>query len=106
MALEAPFFEVDADLALKGADVFGQCSFCHGTAAVAGGSAPDLRASALTLSEEAFANVVRDGGRRVLGMPSGSTTSPMLSCRRCNTTSGNRQSCSFRPRGAPIPAGN
>jgi quinohemoprotein ethanol dehydrogenase len=70
MALNAPFFEVDQQLATSGADVYGQCGFCHGVETVAGGSAPDLRASAIVLSDEAFANVVRDGGRRVLGMPS------------------------------------
>jgi len=70
MAVDAPFFEIDQELALAGADVFGQCSFCHGGATVAGGSAPDLRASPIVLSDEAFANVVRDGGRRVKGMPS------------------------------------
>ncbi len=70
VAVEAPFFEVNEKLATAGADVFGQCMFCHGENAIAGGVAPDLRASSIVLSDDAFANVVRDGGRRVLGMPS------------------------------------
>ena len=66
--LAAPFFEIDQQLATQGEDVFGQCAFCHGEAAVAGGGAPDLRASPIPLSAEAFAEVVRKG-RVELGMP-------------------------------------
>ena len=44
--------------------------FCHGENGISGGTAPDLRASPIVLSDEAFANVVRDGGRRIKGMPS------------------------------------
>ena len=67
---EAPFIEVDTGLATKGEDVYGQCSWCHGNAGVSGGLAPDLRASAIPLSAEAFARVVRDGALRERGMPS------------------------------------
>jgi quinohemoprotein ethanol dehydrogenase len=68
--VEAPFFEVKPDLAATGADVFGQCSWCHGFNAVSGGLAPDLRASPVVLSAESFAAVVRGGERRPKGMPS------------------------------------
>ena len=68
--LEAPFFEVLDELAAEGSDAYGQCSWCHGPEGVAGGLAPDLRASPIVLSEEAFANVVRSGGLRANGMPS------------------------------------
>ncbi len=68
--LVAPFFEVDGDFAVKGADIFGQCTFCHGPEAIAGGLAPDLRASPIVLSESAFMEVVRGGSIRDRGMPS------------------------------------
>ncbi len=68
--LVAPFFEVEGDFAVKGADIFGQCTFCHGPDAIAGGLAPDLRASPIVLSEEAFMDVVRGGTKRERGMPS------------------------------------
>ncbi|HIG43323.1 MAG: PQQ-dependent dehydrogenase, methanol/ethanol family [bacterium] len=68
--LTAPFFEVDKDFATTGEDIFGQCAWCHGGAAIAGGLAPDLRTSPMILSEEAFADVVRNGAKRAFGMPS------------------------------------
>ena len=42
---------------------------CHGPGAVAGGNAPDLRASAIPLANEAFAAVVRGGTLLESGMP-------------------------------------
>ncbi len=63
-------FPVDAAAATRGATVFGaRCLGCHGLGAVAAGMAPDLRASPVVLSEAAFAEVVRDGGRKPRGMP-------------------------------------
>ena len=70
LPIEAPGFEVAPKLAETGADFFGQCAGCHGPAAIAGGLAPDLRASSLVLSEQAFAEVVRGGAKRARGMPS------------------------------------
>jgi quinohemoprotein ethanol dehydrogenase len=70
VALEAPFFEVDVELARDGEAVFGQCTACHGFYAIAGGLAPDLRASPVVVSHESFAGVVRGGERRSRGMPS------------------------------------
>jgi quinohemoprotein ethanol dehydrogenase len=67
--LEAPFFEVQQNLAADGAKVFDNCSFCHGSGAVSGGATPDLRASALVVTDEAFANVVRGGALVERGMP-------------------------------------
>jgi len=63
-------FELDHGQAEVGADVYGQCAACHGFDLVSGGLAPDLRASKLVLSSEAFSGVVRGGARRDLGMPS------------------------------------
>lgn len=46
-----------------------RCAVCHGVDAVAAGHAPDLRASAMILSAEGFAAVVRDGEFVPRGMP-------------------------------------
>ena len=66
---------IEADLqvvnrfAAFGERLYGLCAGCHGIGAIAGGMAPDLRASYLVTSEELFAGVVRDGDRAVGGMP-------------------------------------
>ncbi len=68
--LEAPDFVVDEALAEAGDAIFnGRCATCHGFGAVSGGSAPDLRASPVVPSHEAFIEVVLGGGRREFGMP-------------------------------------
>ncbi len=67
--LIAPEFEVDPALARKGRDVYLQCTICHGVSAVAGGYAPDLRASPIPLSFEALSAIVRDGALESVGMP-------------------------------------
>jgi quinohemoprotein ethanol dehydrogenase len=68
--IEAKAFQVDAAKASAGADLFGQCAFCHGPDVISGGLAPDLRASPVPLSKEAFSDVLRSGSRRPRGMPS------------------------------------
>jgi quinohemoprotein ethanol dehydrogenase len=69
--LDDPQFKIDTALAEKGKHLFiGKlCSMCHGFAAIAGGGAPDLRASPITLSPMAFAQVVQAGILQVRGMP-------------------------------------
>ena len=68
--IPAPDFEVDPELAGVGAGEYGTaCRLCHGPGAVASGMAPDLRASAIVLSQSAFEEVVRDGARSEFGMP-------------------------------------
>ena len=68
--IEAPGFTIDPTLVSVGENDFeGVCSACHGGGAIAAGMAPDLRASAMVLSEEAFASVVRDGILAERGMP-------------------------------------
>ncbi len=63
-------FEVEAGLALEGSGVYQQkCFLCHGPEGIAGGQAPDLRASLVVTQLEEFASVVRDGARAVNGMP-------------------------------------
>ena len=56
-------------MAAAGAAIFGRCTSCHGPATIAGGMAPDLRASAVVTQPEAFTRIVRDGARAVRGMP-------------------------------------
>jgi len=46
-----------------------RCLLCHGTAVIAGGNAPDLRASPVLLSAQGFAAIVRDGALVDRGMP-------------------------------------
>lgn len=65
-----PSFKTDTKSAQRGDVVFGtRCAICHGINAIASGNAPDLRDSPIPLSSDAFAGVVRDGGRLPLGMP-------------------------------------
>ena len=67
--LDAPEFQVDARKAKQGEYEYSRCTLCHGMGVVAGGIAPDLRASPVLLSAEAFAHVVRDGSLASRGMP-------------------------------------
>ncbi len=53
-----------------GAALWGACMACHGTAARSPGSAPDLRASPLHHSQDAFVQIVRNGALASRGMPS------------------------------------
>jgi quinohemoprotein ethanol dehydrogenase len=65
-----PGYHADPALEAKGAHLFTHtCYLCHGGGAVSGGSAPDLRASQVPLSAQAFASVVRGGALAVNGMP-------------------------------------
>lgn len=68
--IAAPDFVVDAGKADKGRKLYARlCVICHGTGVVAGGYAPDLRASGIPLSTEAFSSIVRDGALVSRGMP-------------------------------------
>jgi quinohemoprotein ethanol dehydrogenase len=67
--LEAPELKVDAAKVKVGERLYAKCTLCHGMSAVAGGIAPDLRASPVPLSAEAFAHVVREGSLVSRGMP-------------------------------------
>ena len=63
-------FEIDSRLAAVGASEYGECLLCHGHDMYAGGMAPDLRASEISLDKAAFEMVVRDGAFNFNGMPS------------------------------------
>ncbi len=62
-------FKVDAHKVALGEQEYPKCVLCHGMGVVAGGIAPDLRASPVALSREAFNHVVRDGSLLTRGMP-------------------------------------
>jgi quinohemoprotein ethanol dehydrogenase len=62
-------FPIDDTLANAGAAIYGLCGSCHGPGAIAGGMAPDLRASAVVLETDTFARIVRSGTRASRGMP-------------------------------------
>jgi quinohemoprotein ethanol dehydrogenase len=65
-----PEFVTDEVSEASGARKFAErCANCHGSAAIAGGAAPDLRASGVVLSTDAFAAVVKDGMFLERGMP-------------------------------------
>jgi len=65
-----PQFEIIDEIAEQGATEYGiRCLGCHGFDAISPGMAPDLRASGILASSEAFANVVRGGSRQMNGMP-------------------------------------
>jgi quinohemoprotein ethanol dehydrogenase len=70
---EAPLaanFNVDPAKLERGMQVYNAtCFLCHGPGVVSGGNAPDLRSSAIVLSNEALTSVVRDGILREKGMP-------------------------------------
>jgi quinohemoprotein ethanol dehydrogenase len=59
---------VDEALVKEGAQQYAKCQWCHGADAIAGGGAPDLRASLSPLVPASFASVVR-GGVEPRGMP-------------------------------------
>jgi len=59
---------LDEALVKEGAQLFAKCQWCHGAGAIAGGGAPDLRASLSPLVAASFATLVRSGNE-VRGMP-------------------------------------
>ena len=63
-------FKIDPGLAAKGKLLYAKnCTICHGSGVVAGGYAPDLRASPMPLSAAAFNAIVHDGALESRGMP-------------------------------------
>jgi quinohemoprotein ethanol dehydrogenase len=62
VAINDPSFKVDPTKAHRGAELYVyHCFNCHGANVIAGGVAPDLRASQVPLSPAAFDAVVREG---------------------------------------------
>ncbi|MGA1461993.1 MAG: PQQ-dependent dehydrogenase, methanol/ethanol family [Steroidobacteraceae bacterium] len=68
--VDDPALEIDPVLAKRGESLYARrCNACHGLAAVAGGFAPDLRASPVGLDPGAFRAVVQGGALELAGMP-------------------------------------
>jgi quinohemoprotein ethanol dehydrogenase len=68
--LQVPSFVINEGLAVHGDDVYRRnCLLCHGVAAIAGGYAPDLRASKAATDQAVFTEIVRDGLLAPNGMP-------------------------------------
>jgi quinohemoprotein ethanol dehydrogenase len=67
--LDDPGFALDPARVRAGEALFYHCGVCHGMGAISGGVAPDLRASPVVLSSEAFDSVVRGGALLERGMP-------------------------------------
>jgi quinohemoprotein ethanol dehydrogenase len=68
--VDVPDFKIDEALARQGQELFTHsCMWCHGGAAVSGGTTPDLRESPIPTNREAFKDVVVNGVRLANGMP-------------------------------------
>ena len=67
--LDNAALQLDPAKVKAGEREYGHCTLCHGMGVIAGGIAPDLRASPVLLSQEAFAHVVREGALQTRGMP-------------------------------------
>jgi quinohemoprotein ethanol dehydrogenase len=66
--VDVPEFALDEGLVRTGAAIYERCQWCHGMGAIAGGAAPDLRASSIPMNPAAFASAVR-AGIEARGMP-------------------------------------
>jgi quinohemoprotein ethanol dehydrogenase len=65
-----PTFVADAGREeIGGTDYAKNCFFCHGAAAISGGSAPDLRKSSAIVSQDTFKAIVQSGALLSVGMP-------------------------------------
>jgi quinohemoprotein ethanol dehydrogenase len=65
-----PGYKADDAAAARGATVYHQhCYLCHGIGVVSGGGAPELRASDVPASGEAFHAIVKGGALLPAGMP-------------------------------------
>ncbi len=68
--VDDPALKIDPAQAAQGESLYARrCNACHGLAAVAGGFAPDLRASPVGLASESFRAVVQGGALELAGMP-------------------------------------
>lgn len=72
-----PDFVPESERAQAGAMAYATnaCLVCHGTDAIGGGAAPDLRYSPIILNAEIFKSVVKDGALKLQGMPPSPTLS-------------------------------
>ncbi|MCP5364492.1 MAG: PQQ-dependent dehydrogenase, methanol/ethanol family [Hyphomicrobiales bacterium] len=69
-AVPDPAYRVNAKVERQGAALYSiSCVNCHGTGAIAGGAAPDLRLSPIITNAESFETIVRSGALSTAGMP-------------------------------------
>jgi quinohemoprotein ethanol dehydrogenase len=70
LAVDDPGYQADESAVRRGGVTYGNhCFFCHGAGAIAGGTAPDLRASVAIVSPRLFDTIVRQGVLLEEGMP-------------------------------------
>lgn len=67
--VDNPSIRIDADDVKAGHVLFVACALCHGRDAVSGGTAPDLRESALAMDLNALRSLLREGPLIRHGMP-------------------------------------
>ena len=68
--VDDPAMVINPQLVTQGETLYARrCNACHGLAGVAGGFAPDLRASPVGLSAASFRSVVQGGALELRGMP-------------------------------------
>lgn len=68
--IDDPKLKFDDKVVAEGSKIFGgHCLACHGPGAIAGGAAPDLRASQIVQNKETFKAIVGMGGLEKAGMP-------------------------------------
>jgi len=68
--IDLPEFRPDVEKVKRGEHLFdNNCNYCHGTDALSGGMAPDLRASPLAADRKMLGKVVLEGVLQLKGMP-------------------------------------
>ena len=68
--IDIPEFHPDDDKVKRGEHLFdNNCNYCHGTDALSGGQAPDLRASPLAADRKTLGQIVLGGALQLQGMP-------------------------------------
>ena len=68
--IDIPGFHPDEDKVKRGEHLFdNNCNYCHGTDALSGGQAPDLRASPLAADRKTLGQIVLGGALQLQGMP-------------------------------------
>ena len=68
--IDIPEFHPEDDKVKRGEHLFdNNCNYCHGTDALSGGQAPDLRASPLAADRKTLGQIVLGGGLQLRGMP-------------------------------------
>jgi quinohemoprotein ethanol dehydrogenase len=68
--IDSAGFHPDEEKVKRGEHLFDHnCSYCHGTDALSGGAAPDLRASPAAANRKTLGEIVLNGLLQIRGMP-------------------------------------